>query len=400
MSNYSYTTDFFSFIKEHLNDDIHTLLLKKNKNFPFDYTFAVEQIEIRKKIKLKLPNWYKNFRLIFPSKLSYEQASSEITAQYKQRLLHGNSVCDLTGGLGIDSFYLSQVAQRAIYVEINQDYCEAAIHNFSELEASSVQIVHDNCEHYIDSTNCFSDTYYIDPARRGNENRRLYALSDCEPDILKLKNKILTKGKRLIIKASPMLDIHASLLALGDVTQVHILSVRNECKELLFVIDKTSSDKNTQLVCVNFSTSGKEQIYTAGFKEEKENIPVISGEVHRFLYEPNASILKAGLFKSISAQYRIGKLHINSHLYTSDEMIGYFPGRIFEITESFDFSKKNMVSVARKYPQANVSVRNFPLSTDTLRGKMRIKEGGDIYLFATTLFPDNKKLIIGKKITD
>lgn len=399
MNNY-YTADFFSFIKEHLDDDIHTLLLKKNKNFPFDYIFAVEQIEIRKKIKQKLPNWYENFRLIFPTKLSYEQASSEITAQYKQRLLQGNSVCDLTGGLGIDSFYFSQAAQQAIYVEINRDYCEAAIHNFSELKASSIQVVHNNCEHYIETTDCCSDTYYIDPARRGSENRRLYALSDCEPDILKLKNKILSKGRRLIIKASPMLDIHASLLALGNVTQIHILSVRNECKELLFVIDKEPSDRDTQLVCVNFTTSDKEQIYTAEFREEKENIPVISDAVRRFLYEPNASILKAGLFRSISARYHIGKLHTNSHLYTSSELVNDFPGRIFKITETFDFSKKNMVSVSQKYPQANISTRNFPLSADALRQKMGIKEGGDIYLFATTLFPDNKKLIISQKITD
>lgn len=399
MCNYD-TTDFYSFIKEHIDDDIHTLLLKKNKNFPFDYIFAVEQIEIRKKIKQKLPSWHKNYRLIFPSKLSYEQASSEITARYKQRLLQGSSVCDLTGGLGIDSFYLSQVAKQAIYVEISRDYCEAAVHNFAELGVSSIQVVHDNCEHYIDSTNCFSDTYYIDPARRGYENRRLYALSDCEPDILKLKDKILSKGKRLIVKSSPMLDIHASLQAFGDVAQVHILSVKNECKELLFVIDNASTGKDTQLVCVNFSTSDKEQIYIAGFKEEKENTPVVLGELRKFLYEPNASILKAGLFRSISAKYHIDKLHINSHLYTSDEMVDYFPGRIFEITESFDFSKKNMASVARKYPQANISVRNFPLPADVLRGKMRIKEGGDIYLFATTLFPNNKKLVIGRKITD
>lgn len=390
-----YTDNFFSFIKEHINDNIHTLLLKKEKNCSFNYNLAVEQIESRQKLKNKLPYWSENYRLIFPSKLAYEQSSSQITAQYKQRLVKGSSVCDLTGGLGIDFFYLSQVVKQATYVEINENYCKAASHNFSELNIRNIQIINDNCEHYLNNSE--SDTYYIDPARRGNENKRLYALTDCEPNIIEIKDTILKKGNRLIIKASPMLDINASIQALETVSEVHVLSVKNECKELLFVLDRdTLPNNNTDIICVNF-TSTAEQIYSFRLNDEKETVPHISDTLQHFLYEPNASIMKAGAFKSVSLNYDIQKLHINSHLYTSDKKIESFPGRVFEIKECFDFSKKTLLSITSKYPAANLSTRNFPISTELLRTKMKIKEGGNVYIFATTLYPDKKVIIICTK---
>lgn len=393
----NYTEKFFSFIKEHINDDVHSLLLKKNKDASFNYNFAIEQIESRKKLRHKLPSWNENFKLIFPSKLAYEQASSETTARYKQHLIKGSSVCDLTGGLGIDSFFLSQVAEHSAYIEINEKYCKIAAHNFSELGASSIQIINDSCEHYINTTNLCFDTYYIDPARRNIENKRLYALSDCEPDILKIKDTILKKGQRLIIKASPMLDIDASLQLLENVSEIHILSIKNECKELLFVIDREAIENDPLLVCVNFVTDKEKQIYSYRLSEEKESSPTI-GDNLQFLYEPNASIMKAGAFKSVSLRYNANKLHTNSHLYTSALKICDFPGRVFEIIESFDFSKKSISLISRKYQEANISTRNFPLSADGLRKKLKIKEGGNIYIFATTL-STNKKLIICKKAT-
>lgn len=395
------TEDFFLFIQKHINDNVHSLLLKKNKvDVSFDYNFAIEQIESRKKLKHKLPSWSENIRLVFPSKLAYEQASSETTSRYKQRLIKGSSICDLTGGLGIDTFYLSQVSKQSTYVEINENYCRIAAHNFTELGASSIKIVNDNCEHYINISHCNFDTYYIDPARRSTENKRLYALSDCEPDITKIKDTILQKGKRLIIKASPMLDINASLQALGFVSEIHILSIKNECKELLFIIDKETVDNNPRLICVNFTTNNKEQTYICRFDEEKESTPFMANEIFQFLYEPNASIMKAGAFKSISLKYNVNKLHTSSHLYTSTERINDFPGRVFEVIESLNFSKKAITTIYQKYPEANISTRNFPLSVETLRKKIKIKEGGNIYIFATTLFPANKKLIVCKKIAD
>ncbi len=393
----NYTEKFFSFIKEHMNDDVHSLLLKKNKDASFDYNFAIEQIESRKKLRHKLPSWNENFKLIFPSKLAYEQASSETTARYKQHLIKGSSVCDLTGGLGIDSYYLSQVTEHSAYIEINEKYCKIAAHNFSELGVSSIQIINDSCEHYINTTNLCFDTYYIDPARRNTENKRLYALSDCEPDILKIKDTILKKGQRLIIKASPMLDIDASLQLLENVSEIHILSIKNECKELLFVIDRETIENDPLLVCVNFVTDKEKQIYSYRLSEEKECSPII-GDNLQFLYEPNASIMKAGAFKSVSLRYNVNKLHANSHLYTSALKICDFPGRVFEIIESFDFSKKAISLISRKYQEANISTRNFPLSADGLRKRLKIKEGGNIYIFATTL-STNKKLIICKKAT-
>ena len=225
------------FIARHESDSPEQLLLHAGRYPDIDVSFAVNQIAARKHIKDKLPVWYANRNLIFPSRIAAEQCSSEITAFYKQQLLRGERVCDLTGGLGIDSWYFAQKAKEVIYIERFPEYCQAATHNFETLNVTNIQILNSDCRNILDSIH--ADTFYIDPARRSNSNKRLFALNDCEPNVLESKKILLQHSQRLIIKISPMADLTETLRLLPETTEIHILTVKNECKEILFVLENT-----------------------------------------------------------------------------------------------------------------------------------------------------------------
>lgn len=389
--------DFLDFITCHAGDDIHKLLLARNKKYNFDYQLAVDQIEARKKIKTKLPLWYENPRLLFPSLVSAEQASSAITAAYKQHLLRGNTLCDLTGGLGVDTYYFSLVAKEVTYVERFAAYSDIAKHNFEVLEARNIRVVNADSREFVQlPDSCFS-TFFIDPARRGEENKRLFALQDCEPDVVGLLPLLLSKAQRVVIKASPMIDIWQSLAELLPVTEVHIVSVRNECKELLFVADRETTGNPATIVCVNFNTESTEH-FSFTREEETASNPTHAESLKQYLYEPNASVLKGGAFKSVAMRLELEKLHPSSHLYTADKLVSDFPGRKFEITEVLDFSGKTLKSLNQKYPKANITTRNFPLAVEEIRKRSKVKEGGDCYLFATTLQPERRVLVACRKV--
>ena len=238
------------------------------------------------------------------------------------------------------------------------------------------------------------DTFYIDPARRSDVNKRLFALSDCEPDVLGIKDELLSKGERLIIKISPMADIRMTLELLPETTEIHILSVRNECKELLFVLDRIDGIRpEPSLSGIDFTNDGTEDRFQFTLSEEQNASVKYSSQPDKYIYEPNASILKAGGFKSIASRFDLKKLHINSHLYTSDELLTDFPGRAFRVEEVIDFSSKNIKKLSNRIPKANITVRNFPLTVEEIRKKTGIKDGGSVYLFATTVGKDEKMLL-------
>ena len=383
------------FIKEHASDDLNRLLLSASRYPGIDIPFVVDQLKSRRQIKDKLPSWYQNDRLVFPAKIAAEQCSSEQTALYKQRLVDPQAhVCDLTGGLGIDSYFFSRKVQQVTYIERFPAYCEAAIHNFKVLEADNVTVLNG------DSTELLAeiDVFYIDPARRGEGNKRVFALQDCEPDLTKLVPVLFSHAPRVIAKLSPMADIRMTLDLLPGVTDIQVLSVKNECKELLFVLERGSRNGNPRICCVNFISEEESESFTFSLMEEREAVASIRGEVKRYLYEPNVSILKAGAFKAVATRFGLSKLHVSSHLYTSDEVVPCFPGRSFVVDEVIPFTNKQCKTLSRQIPQANITVRNFPLSVEELRKRTKIADGGTIYLFATTLEKGDKVLIKTHKI--
>ena len=385
------------FIRKHMGDDPSRLLLDAKQYPQVDVPFAVEQIIARRQIKEKLPTWYANDDLLFPSKLSAEQCSSEQTAAYKQRLVQAeDTLYDLTGGLGIDSFFFSQKVERLTYVERFENYCNMARHNFKVLQASNITVCHADATALLPNLSA-ADVIYIDPARRGSADKRVYALSDCEPNLPMLLEKMLCIAPKIIAKLSPMADIAHTVSLLPGTTEVHVLSVKNECKELLFVVERLSEVANLphplHIHCLNFTSAGKEQYFSFTRKEEQSANADYAENILQYLYEPNASLLKAGAFQCLSVRMGLKKLHKNSHLYTADTLIHDFPGRRFKVETVYPFSGKLCKSIAKQIPKANLTVRNFPIKTEELRKRTKIKEGGDCYLFATTHLPEDRILI-------
>lgn len=386
-----------AFIREHAGHDLSRLLLSASRYPGIDVSFAVEQIAARRQVRDKLPLWYETEDLVFPSRLAAEQCSSEATAGYKQRLVGAdNVVCDLTGGLGVDSFYLSRKARKVVYVERFAEYAEAARHNMRVLGAGNVEVMQGDSTSLLD-TLPDPDLFYLDPARRGEGNKRLFALSDCEPDLLTLLPALFEKAPKVIAKISPMADIQQTSILLPQTTAIHVLSVRNECKELLFVLEREGRGEPLRVFCTDFTSDNQEQSFSFCPDDEKQLSCQSADGVAGYLYEPNASVMKAGAFKNIASQYELEKLAPHSHLYTSDIFLSDFPGRVFEVREVIPFQSKTIKILSARYPKANITARNFPLSVAELRQRTRIREGGDVYLFATTLADTSKVLIEGRK---
>ena len=385
------TTSHIQFIKEHATDDLTRLLLSAAKYPGMDIPFLVDQIAVRRQIREKLPSWFENGQLVFPAKIAAEQCSSEQTA-YKQELIGESwTICDLTGGLGIDSYFLSRKAKHLTYIERFPVYCEAAKHNFSVLEANNITIINADAAQVVD-TLPEVDAFYIDPARRGESNKRVFALQDCEPNLPGLLPALLKRSPHVIAKLSPMADIQMTLELLPGTTSVHVLSVRNECKELLFVVEREADGREPLVRCINFGLDGM-QSFSFTLEEERSAVLVPAGQVGTYLYEPNASVLKAGAFKQIAVRTGVKKLQVNSHLYTADHLVSDFPGRRFRVDEVLSFTGKLCKGLSKTIPQANITVRNFPLSVEELRKRTKITDGGHVYLFATTLVDGEKVLV-------
>ena len=383
------TTSHIQFIKDHATDDLTRLLLSAAKYPGMDIPFLVDQIAVRRQIREKLPSWFENGQLVFPAKIAAEQCSSEQTAAYKQELIGESwTICDLTGGLGIDSYFLSRKAKHLTYIERFPVYCEAAKHNFSVLEANNITIINADAAQVVD-TLPEVDAFYIDPARRGESNKRVFA---CEPNLPGLLPELLKRSPRVIAKLSPMADIQMTLELLPGTTSVHVLSVRNECKELLFVVEREADGREPSVRCINFGLDGM-QSFSFTLEEERSAVLVPAGQVGTYLYEPNASVLKAGAFKQIAVRTGVKKLQVNSHLYTSDHLVSDFPGRRFRVDEVLSFTGKLCKGLSKTIPQANITVRNFPLSVEELRKRTKITDGGHVYLFATTLVDGEKVLV-------
>ena len=429
--NYELNKDF---INKHLNDDINKLALSK---FPdhIDKQFVIRQIQARQILKKKLPSWAENDELIFPKKLSLEQSSSELTALYKKSLLSDvdemariaicenqcqsvvmTTLVDLTGGMGVDTAFLSDNFEKTFYVETQAELCEIARHNFNVMN-KNIEVVNDNAEHFL--TICDEvDCIYLDPARRDEYGRKMVSLHDCSPDMAELQDLIFKRTKNIMVKLSPMLDIDIIRKELKNIKEIHIVAVKNECKELLVILGQQTTD-NGQQTSVKASEASTRLIATDlrenwnfTFTEDEESDAqwTLADSIGKYLYEPCVACMKAGCFKLLSQRYGLDKLHRNSHLYTSNELVADFPGRIFEIINVVPFDKKAKKEISSICQQtdskptaqnsklkASVAVRNFPLSAEELRKHLGFKDGDDFHIFGTTMKGEKKVVILTKK---
>lgn len=389
------------FIQSHRNDDIRQLALKIKRNSNIDSEEAIIQIAGWQIAKKKIPSWASNNDILYPKHLSMEQCSSEVTAIYKSKLLKGNTFVDLTAGLGVDCYFISRNFNHADYVERNPDLCSTAKHNFNILGADNIYIHNNDGIEYLKNMRPV-DCIFLDPARRNEHGGKTVAITDCEPDITQIEELLVEKGKTVMVKLSPMLDIHSALTELKYIDSLHIISVNNECKELILVLTKDSFSginlyDNIKINCEQIVNSQPSQHLEFTFSEEKIADTKYSEKVGNYLYEPGAAILKAGAFKLLSSRYEVEKLHINSHLYTSNELKD-FPGRRFKVVETSTFNKKELKTFIEGLENANITIRNFPSTVAELRKKLKLKEGGDFYIFATTLNNGEKVLIKCKSI--
>ena len=380
--------DTRQFIEEHLNDDVRELALKYS-NAKVDMALALRQIEARQLLRKKVPSWSDNPDLLFPVHLSVEQCSSEATAQYKASLLQGDTFADLTGGLGVDCFFISQHLKATDYVELNPELCGLAEHNFSSLQ-TNITVNNESSETFL--SRCESkDCFFIDPARRDTYGRKTVSIADCTPNVIEMQELLLQKARRVMVKLSPMLDISKALKELKHVSEVHVVAVGNECKELLFIMERDFEGEPV-ITCANLQT-GQPKVQFMMDCFASLAMTDSASAVLSYLYEPNAALMKAGCFDYLSQHYGVHQLHRNSHLFTSEQLVSDFPGRIFAIDGWAPYNKKIKQTLLAGVEKASIATRNFPLSVAELRKSLKIADGDEIYLFATTITGDQKVII-------
>ncbi|MBA9078834.1 THUMP-like domain-containing protein [Rufibacter quisquiliarum] len=384
------------FIEDHLTADPAQLVLQAQKWPQLNVPKLAQQVQARQKAKNKLPAWAANLELVFPANLSVEQSSSELTAAYKAALVPAETLADLTGGFGVDAFYFAQQYRQVYYVERQAELAQTVAYNYSQLGVPNVQVCHQEAEDFLQTLSAPLDVIYLDPARRGQARERVHLLQDCEPDVLRLLPLLLSKAKKVLLKTAPMLDLDLALQELPGVTRVWIIAVQNEVKEVLYLLEQETVE-TPQITAVHLRPGQAPQEITFTRQEEEAAAAIYTPEPLRYLYEPNTALLKAGAFKWLSQHYQVQKLHRNSHLYTSTDLCRAFPGRIFEISAKPKASAKEM---HRLLPQrkANITVRNYPLTVAQLRDKLKLKEGGEDYLFATTDRQNKPILLLCRKV--
>lgn len=379
-----------AFISQNLKSDLQKLILKGS---PFEGVTVQEiatQITGKNKSVKKLPTWFKTEGIIFPPQLNLEQSSSEITAYYKKSLLKKGDLIDLTGGFGVDVMAFAEDLEQVYHCEINESLSAIVAHNAKVFQKNNIQFIIGESQKYLEKSKKFTHIF-IDPSRRVNTSK-VFLLKDCEPNILDNLALYLNKCDRLIIKAAPILDISSAIADLKKVTEVHIISVNNECKELLFVVENKPVTE-PKFFCALLSKE-HQQVYPFSYQTEKA-LDIKAKPILNYLYEPDVAILKAGFFKSLVPEFKVNKIHQHSHLYTSIELVSSFPGKSFHIVNTILFN--NFVK-QNKVKKANVVTRNFDLKPDEIKKKFKIKDGGETYLFFTTDYKNQKIVIEANRI--
>ncbi len=354
-----------------------SVLLKKPVFEGISQKELAQQLEGKKRCKKKLPTWFKTPRIYYPKKLNIEQSSSELAASYKSEIIHGKRLLDLTGGLGADSYFFSKEVKEVYYCEIDGQLSKIAAHNFKVLGVDNIKVCSEDGISFLKNTNLKFDWIYLDPSRRHNTKGRVFRLSDYDPNILEHIDLLFDKSENILLKTSPLLDLSAGAKELGCVSEIHVVAINNEVKELLWKLEKGFSSPAV-IKAINFK--GKKSETFEFIPDEERAAKSIFSEPLKYLYEPNSSILKAGAFKLTGERFSLSKLHEHSHLYTSEEL-HEFPGRIFAIDGAHKYSKRTVKSLNIK--RCNISVRNFPHSVESIRKMFKLGSGGETYLFFT-----------------
>ncbi|GAA4279083.1 class I SAM-dependent methyltransferase [Aquimarina mytili] len=381
----------FIFEKSNTSIDLNKLILRGSPFVDISIQEIAQQINGRLKAKQKLPTWFSKKGIYYPPTLNLEQTSSEATAIYKSSLVSGDTLIDLTGGFGIDDYFFSKKMQHVIHCELNIDLSAIAKYNFDLLDVKNIKSLTGDGVTILKNFEKL-DWIYIDPSRRHDSKGKVFFLEDCIPNVIDNLDILFAKSKNILIKTSPLLDIHLGVNALKYVKEIHVVAVENEVKELLWILEK-SFDGDCIIKTINI-TKNRTHEFSFSLKEEVKQ-SIYYSEPKAFLYEPNAAILKSGGFLSVGNAFEVKKLHLHSHLYTSDQKID-FPGRRFEVITTFLYHKKTISKAG--ITKANITTRNFPESVAVLRKKHKIKDGGDNYLFFTTNCNNKRIVILCKKI--
>ena len=401
-----------AFVAGHRADDVRLLALMADKFPDVDMPWALQQIAGWQSARQKLPSWAAKEGIVYPPHLSMEQCSSEQTAKWKtidnlqltvdkststvplplNGLKEQGLLIDLTGGFGVDFSFMARDFKRAVYVERQEELCAIARHNFHLLGLSHAEVMCGDGVEYLHQMEEHATVIYLDPARRNEHGGKTYALSDCTPDVVALREELLKKADFIVVKLSPMLDWREAIRLLpAQYVEVRIVSVGNECKELLLVLSDVVAAP-LRVVCINdnevFATDSAETLA----KTYEGSLSLSSGPL--FLYEPNASIMKAGCFAELCEAFGVEAVAENSHLFISPDFIENFPGRKFQIKAISSMNKKQLKQTLQGITRANISVRNFPLTAQQLRQRLRLKDGGDIYIFGTTTREGDHLLLV------
>jgi hypothetical protein len=380
------------FVDSQLGVSIPQLALQKNPFPDIEWITIVNQIEAKAKARTKLPTWFNTANILYPSKISVEQTSSERTAEYKSGLLNGSSLIDLTGGFGVDDYYFANTMKSVTHCEINSDLSEIVKHNFKQLGVTNIDCISGDSLTTLQSTTEKWDWIYIDPSRRNDAKGKVFMLKDCLPNVPENLDFYFEKSEAILIKTAPLLDLAAGLSELQNVKTIHIVALENEVKELLWELHKNYSGA-ISIKTVNLT---KEGANTFEFILDQDSADANYSLPKRYLFEPNSAIMKSGGFNEISSQYQVDKLHKHSHLYTSNEVFN-FPGRIFEIQHVIPYTKKE-IKIYLENSKLNLTTRNFPETVENIRKKWKIKDGGDSYCFFTTDMNNDKIVLLCNKL--
>lgn len=381
-----------TFINENLKSDVQKLALKKNPFPEYEWKAIINQIQAKQKAQYKLPHWFETENIIYPSVLSIEQTSSEPLARFKAKLLSGKKLIDLTGGFGIDAYYFSKQFKEIYHCEFNEELSEVVKSNARFLQTENIKTFKGDSIEILKTLNETFDWIYIDPARRSDTKQKVFLLKDCTPNVPENLNEYFKYSNKILIKTAPILDISAGLNELENVKKIYIISLDNEVKELLWVLEK-GFKQNIELEAVNINKQEEYETYKTSLEDDSY---CNYSEPLTFLYEPFASVMKTGNFNKIGNDYGLGKLHQHSHLYTNEHLID-FPGRRFEIESKIAYQKKDM-KVIFENQKFNITIRNFPVSVEEIRKKWKIKDGGSKFAFFTTNYQNEKIVLICNKI--
>jgi predicted RNA methylase len=391
LNNNIFDKNVQDYISKNLSADVFEIILKKQIFPKVTNKEIAEQISAKVKSKKKLPTYFNTPNIYFPNKVNIEQTSSEKTAEFKSKIIAGNSMIDATGGFGVDSMYFSKEFKKSVYIEKNKELFEIVKANSKELGLNNIEHLNEDGIEYAEKLDTEIDLLYIDPSRRNKENKKVHFLSDCTPLIDYGLIESLQNFKTILIKCSPIIDLKKTISDLRFVSKVYIVGINNEVKEVLFSLNKQSNN-DIKIKCIDLSNRESDFEFSIDDIDNKKNDD--SSKMLNYLYEPNSMILKSGAFGLICDRYDVKKLNINSHLYTSKELID-FPGRVFVVESVVNYSKRNLKDLNTS--KANITARNFPIDVKDIRKKSKILDGGEDYLFFTTNHINEQIIIKTKK---